>query len=103
MKLPRRRFWHLSGVVAAVSTFLVVLSGHGAWSQAARTIKIVVPFSAGGSTDILARLLAEQISRTQGPAMVVENRPGASTQIGTEAVARAVPDGNTLLVTANAF
>ena len=48
--------------------------------------------------DILARLLTDQISRTQGWTVVVENRPGAGTSIGTEAVSRAVPDGNTVSV-----
>jgi tripartite-type tricarboxylate transporter receptor subunit TctC len=57
----------------------------------------------GGGTDILARLLAEQIGRAQGPTMVVENRPGAGTIIATEAASRAAPDGNTVLVIANSF
>jgi tripartite-type tricarboxylate transporter receptor subunit TctC len=68
-----------------------------------KTLRIVVPFAAGGPADLLARLLAEQFSRTQGPAMVVENRPGASTLIGTEAVARATPDGSTILIASNNF
>src|SRR5262249_11299542 len=66
-----------------------------------KTVRIVVPNPAGGPADILARLLADQIGRTQGPVMVVENRPGASSDIGTEVVARAAPDGNTLLITNN--
>jgi tripartite-type tricarboxylate transporter receptor subunit TctC len=74
-----------------------------AWSQAPRTIKIIVPYAAGGAPDILSRLLGEQISRTHGLAVVVENRPGAGSVVGTEAVSRAAPDGNTLLTTANAF
>lgn len=72
-------------------------------AQSARSIKIVVPFAAGGGADILARLLSEQISRTQGVTAVVENRPGAGTVIGTEAVARSAPDGNTLLIGGNSF
>jgi len=67
------------------------------------TVRIVVPSPPGGPTDTLARLLADQIGRTQGPTMVVENRPGASQDIGTEAVSRAAPDGNTLLFTSNAL
>jgi tripartite-type tricarboxylate transporter receptor subunit TctC len=55
-----------------------------------------VPFAAGGPADLIARLLAEQIGRTQGTVMVIENRVGASTVIGAEAVARATPDGNTI-------
>jgi hypothetical protein len=56
-----------------------------------------------GQPDIMARLLAEEINRAQGPTMVVENRPGGSAAIGTEAVARAAPDGSTLLIATTAF
>ena len=77
--------------------------GHGAWSQSPRTIKLVVPVPPGASTDFVARLMAEQIARMQGVTMVVENRPGASGMIGTEAVSRAAPDGATLLMTANTY
>jgi tripartite-type tricarboxylate transporter receptor subunit TctC len=80
----------------------LLLSGSEAWSQT-RMIRIVVPYAPGGSPDALARLLGEQIGRAHGVSMVVENRPGAGAIIGTESVMRAAPDGNTLLVTANAF
>jgi tripartite-type tricarboxylate transporter receptor subunit TctC len=93
LKPLRRRFLHLARVAAAVAVLSVTLSGHGAWSQAARTIKIVVPYPPGGPADTLARLMAEQIGRAQGPTVVIENRPGADTVIGTEAVARTAPDG----------
>jgi tripartite-type tricarboxylate transporter receptor subunit TctC len=98
MKLPRRRFLHL-GVAAVTAIFLTApaLSG-GAWAQTARTIKIVVPFPPGGGADIMARLLAEHIGPAMGAAVVVENRVGAGSVIGTEAVSRAAPDGNTLLI-----
>src|SRR5262249_13447094 len=69
--------------------------------QTGHAIKIVVPLPAGGTADILARLLGEQIGRDRGVTLVVENRPGAGTIIGTEAAARAAPDGNTLLLTAS--
>jgi tripartite-type tricarboxylate transporter receptor subunit TctC len=72
-------------------------------SRAPKTIRIIVPSSAGGGADILARVLADQISREQGVAMAVENRPGASNTIGTEAVARAAPDGGTLLINTPEF
>jgi tripartite-type tricarboxylate transporter receptor subunit TctC len=88
-------------MVALVATCLT-LAGYGAWSQT-RTVKIVVPYTPGSGPDILSRLMAEQISRAQGTAMVVENRPGGGTVIGTEAVARAAPDGNTVLLVANSF
>src|SRR5438876_8750351 len=58
-------------------------------AQPAHNIKIVVPLPAGGAGDIVARLLAEQVGRAQGAAVVIENRPGAGTIIGTESVARA--------------
>ena len=62
-----------------------------------------LPFPAGGSADILTRLLAKEIGRSQTVSMAVENRPGASAVLGTEAAARAAPDGNTLLITAPSF
>ena len=102
MKVLRRQFLHLAAGAAAL-TVLVALANHGAWSQAPRTIKIVVPFPPGGTTDILARVLGEQIGRTQRVTVLVENRPGAGAVIGTEAVSRATPDGNTVLMTANSF
>ncbi len=66
-------------------------------------VRIVVPYTPGSGPDILSRLMAEQVGRMHGPAMVVENRPGGGTLIGTEAAARAAPDGNTLLLVANSF
>lgn len=96
----------MAAAAAALSIapiILVLASGHGARAQTARTIKIVVPFPAGGPADILIRVLADQVARMQGPTFVIDNRPGASGGIGTEAVARAAPDGRTLLVTSNAF
>jgi tripartite-type tricarboxylate transporter receptor subunit TctC len=99
MKPLRRQFLHL----AAVAVLSAVLSGHGAWSQTTKTIKLVVPFPPGGGVDVVARLLAEQIGRMQGLTMVVENRAGAGTAIGTDAVSRAAPDGNTLLILGDNF
>jgi len=72
-------------------------------AQSGRTIKFVVPFGPGGTADIMARLLAEQIGKAHGVSTVIENRPGAGTVIATEAVSRALPDGNTVLLNANAF
>jgi tripartite-type tricarboxylate transporter receptor subunit TctC len=103
MKLLRRQFLQLAGAnfgLAALALILVMPSGHVAWSQTARTIKIVEPNPPGGPPDILARLLAEQVGRATGLTMVIENRPGAGGIIGTEAVSRAPPNGNTLLITA---
>jgi tripartite-type tricarboxylate transporter receptor subunit TctC len=88
-------------MVAAV--ILAACCGTGAWSQATRTVKVVVPYPPGSGPDILSRLMANEIGRAQGPAVVVENRPGGGTVIGTEAAARATPDGGTVLLVANSF
>ena len=89
--------------LAAVAVIFVNLASQSAWSQTPRTIKLVVPFAAGGVADTLARLLVDEIGRAHGPAMVIEDRPGAGAVIGTEAVARAIPDGNTILLTSTTF
>jgi len=85
-------------VAAALAAVLLVLSVHALWSQTSGPIKIVVPYAAGGGADILARLLADRISAAHQVTMIIENRAGGGTVIGTEAVARAAPDGNTLLI-----
>ena len=102
MRRSRRTVLHLATAAAAL-TIVSSVPGQEARSQAPRTIKIVVPLAPGGTADTLTRILGEQISRAQGVTIVVENRPGAGTVIGTEAVSHAAPDGNTLLVTAPAF
>lgn len=104
-RAPRKNFL-LSRLAAAVAGFSILsftFPGPVAWSQTARTVKIVVPLAPGGAASVVARLLADEISRTQGVTTVVENRPGAGTAIATEAVSRAAPDGNTLLLTQTAF
>ena len=93
------RSQRLRGALAVV--MLLALFGQGAWAEGARTIKIVVPFPPGGTVDVLARLLGEQISKTRGPTVLVENRPGAGASIAYDAVARAAPDGNTLVIVGN--
>ena len=103
MKPPRRRFLHpAAGAATLAVVFALLLPSHSAQSQA-RTIKIVNPYPPGGTADIVARVLSEQIGRTQGVTMLVENRPGGGTVIGTEAASRAAPDGNTLLITSVVF
>jgi len=74
-----------------------------AHAQSGRTIKFMVPFGPGGTADIVARLLAEQIGKAHGVGTLIENRPGGGGVIATEAAARAAPDGNTVLLNANAF
>lgn len=90
-------------VTTCFAIILLALSGNIAWSQTARTIRIIMPSTPGGGGDVLARLMADQIGRAQGQTVVVENRPGASNTIGTEAASRAAPDGRTLLITTPEF
>src|SRR6266404_6377141 len=105
MTYRRCRFFNL-GVAALSVAFAVVLlavSGQSGFTQGARTIRILVPFPAGGSADILARLLGEQISKSNGPNVVIENRPGGGATIAYEAAMRAPPDGNTLVINGNSL
>lgn len=88
----------LAGTIA-----LCVLFGAAAQAQTSRMIKFMVPFAPGGTADLLARLLAEEIGKAHGVSTLIENRPGAGTIIATEAASRAAPDGNTILFNANAF
>ena len=96
MKLPhRRQFLHLAtGAVA-----LPVVS-RIAWAQAypTRPVRIIVGYPAGGSADVVARLIGQQLTERLGQPFVVENRPGAGTNIATESVVKSAPDGYTLLV-----
>ena len=61
-------------------------------------VRLIVPFATGGTTDIIARLIADEMGRRLGTVVVVENRPGAGATLGTGLVARAAPDGTTLLI-----
>ena len=81
----------------------VVLAGAALTASAQypnRPVKMIVPFAAGGSTDVLSRLMAERMTQTLGQTVLVENRAGGNTIVGAEYVARAQPDGNTLLMAA---
>ena len=95
MRLPRRKFLHL----AAGATVLPAVS-RIAWAQAypTRPVSIVVPFPAGGATDVVARVLAKGLSERFGQPVVVDNRPGANGAIGSASVAKARPDGYTLVM-----
>jgi tripartite-type tricarboxylate transporter receptor subunit TctC len=80
---------------------LALLTGRPALAEAAypnRTIKMIVPYPAGGTTDLLGRMVADQIQSGLGAAVIVENKPGAGTTLGAELVARSEPDGYTLLI-----
>jgi len=93
----------MRSVLVACLAMAALAHPNPTWARSPGPARIVVPFPPGGSADILARLLSEQIGQARGSGMVVENRAGAATAIGTEAVARAVGDGSTLLLTNNAF
>src|SRR5882757_4968894 len=74
-----------------------------AQEQSRQTIRLNVPFTAGTGPDLLARILGEELRQRWDQPVIVENRPGASGNIGTQAAARAAPDGQTLLMTVNTF
>jgi tripartite-type tricarboxylate transporter receptor subunit TctC len=95
MKLPRRKFLHLAAGAAALPAVPRL-----AWAQAypTRPVRIVVPFAPGGATDIIARLIGQRLSERLGAQFIIENRPGAGSNVGTEAVVNAQPDGYTLLL-----
>jgi len=95
LKLPRRRFLHLAAGAAALPAVSRI-----AWAQAypTRPVRIIVGFAPAGGTDIMARLIGQWLSERLGQQFVIENRPGAGTNIATEAVVNAPPDGYTLLL-----
>jgi len=82
---------------------LVVSGRSWAQGQSSQVIRLVVPFTAGTGPDILARVLGDELRQRWNDSVITENKPGASGNIGTQAVARASPDGQTLLVTVNTF
>jgi tripartite-type tricarboxylate transporter receptor subunit TctC len=95
MNLIRRRFLQLAGAAMAAPALSRV-----AWSQAypTRPMHMVVGFAAGGGADIIARLIGQSLGERLGQQIIVDNRPGAGTNIGTEVVVKAPPDGYTLLL-----
>jgi tripartite-type tricarboxylate transporter receptor subunit TctC len=95
MKLPRRQFLHLAAGAAALP---VVSRNARAQTYPARPVHMIVGFPAGNASDIVARLVAQSLSERLGQPFVIENRPGAGGNIGTEVVAKATPDGYTILM-----
>src|SRR5262249_56676293 len=102
MNLPRRQFLHLAAGAAALPAVSRIAS---AQAYPSRPVRIMVGFAAGGGVDIIARLTGQWLAERLGQQFIIENRPGAGTNIATEAVVRAPPDGYTLLLinAANAF
>jgi tripartite-type tricarboxylate transporter receptor subunit TctC len=102
MEFPRRLFMHLAAGAAALPAMPGVAR---AQAYPSRPVRIVVGFPAGGATDIMARLMGEWLTERLGQQFIVENKPGASGNIGTDGVAKSPPDGYTLLqvVTPNAI
>ena len=94
MKLPRRHFLHLTAGVAAFPALSRV-----AWAQTYPTqpLRLILGYPPGGSADITARLTGQWLSERLGQPVIIESRPGAATNLATEAVVRAAPDGYTLL------
>src|SRR5262245_46038546 len=90
----RRQFLHLAAGAAALAALPRTAR---AQAYPSRPVRIIVGFAAGGANDILARLIGQWLSERLGQPFIVENRPGAAGNIGTEMVARAAPDGYTLL------
>ncbi|HEU5275200.1 MAG TPA: tripartite tricarboxylate transporter substrate binding protein [Xanthobacteraceae bacterium] len=93
----------IRATIVSAACLAAAMLALGIAGASAQTRRIIVPYTPGSGPDILARLMAEQIGAQNGPNMVVENRPGGGMVIGTEVAARAEPDGNTLLLVANAF
>jgi tripartite-type tricarboxylate transporter receptor subunit TctC len=95
MKFPRRTFLHLA---AGAATLPAVLRIARAETYPTRPVHLIVAFAAGGTNDIVARLLGQLLSERLGQPIIIDNRPGAGSNIGTEVVVRAPPDGYTLLM-----
>ncbi|MEA2937537.1 MAG: hypothetical protein QOC56_1041 [Alphaproteobacteria bacterium] len=95
MDLPRRRFLSLAGAAVALPA---VARSATAQSYPERPVRLIVGFAPGGASDISARLIGQWLSERLGQQFVIENRPGAGSNIGTEAVVRAPADGYTLLL-----
>jgi tripartite-type tricarboxylate transporter receptor subunit TctC len=95
MKLPRRSFLHLTAGASALSALSRIAIAE---TYPARPVRIIVPFGSAGATDIVARVVGHWLSERLGQQFIVDNRPGAGSNIGTEAVVRSAPDGYTLLL-----
>jgi tripartite-type tricarboxylate transporter receptor subunit TctC len=99
MKLPRRKFLHVAACAAVLPALPRAAS---ALDYPTRPVRLIVGFPAGNASDILARLTGQALSERLGQSFIVENRPGAGSNVGTEVVVKAPPDGYTLLLVSSA-
>ena len=95
MKLPRRQFLRFAVGAAALAALPRIAR---AQPYPNKPVRMIVPFAPGGNTDLIARLIGQWLSERLGQPFVIENRPGAGTNVGTEVVLRAPADGYTLLM-----
>ncbi len=100
MTISRRNF---NAAMGLTITAIAAGTARAADPFPSRPIRIIVPFTPGGTTDILARIVSDKLSQNLGTPVIIDNRAGGNTVIGTEAVARAAPDGHTLLLHTNNF
>jgi tripartite-type tricarboxylate transporter receptor subunit TctC len=89
---------HLAAMAMLAAAFGLPIGPAAADNYPSRTVKVIVPFGAGGPTDVYARAIAAELQKSMHATFIMENRPGAGTTIGTEAAATAAPDGYTLLM-----
>jgi tripartite-type tricarboxylate transporter receptor subunit TctC len=97
----RLRTWHVAGALFLAAPSAAVAQASQPWPE--RTIQAIVPFAPGAANDIVGRIVLEQVSKQVGQPIVVENRPGAGGTIGVTAVAKAQPNGYTILVHSSSF
>ena len=95
MKLPRRKFLHLAAGAALLPAAARIARAE---SYPSRTVRLIVGFAPSGATDIMGRLMGQWLSERLGRTFIIENRAGAGSNVGTEVVVNAAPDGYTLLV-----
>ena len=97
---PDRR-WR--GVLVLTGTLWALCASAGAQPYPGKPVRVIVPFAAGGTPDVVGRIISQQLAFQTGQTFVVENRPGADGVVGAQTVAESPPDGYTLLVTSSSF
>lgn len=99
MKFPRRQFLHLLARAAALLVLPRIAQGQ---AYPSRPVRLIIGFAPGGANDIVGRLMGQALSERLGQHVVIDNRPGAGTNIATEAVVNAAPDGYTIMLVSTA-